>query len=305
MRAAALFLLALLSTMSFAESIYVVQSKTITDIYSDSIVKSLKMLRPNDQIEALFVRDFNQDRFSESKRITREAVRDKAEGHDNLIVIGYDVSFLFSEEENPIQIPVLVDFPEGASGPASPSSIISEVRDALDYTSASRGVVYVLSDSSNISRLRLRQFRSQLDEDKNIQLVTAQVMSTSDLRGQLISLNKRTRGVLINNVFSIVDDDNFDEVNIEGVDRMISEINTEHVEVGVLKPNQNLALGLGAQATDIAIAINSQIEDPEIPIVLETRIGINLSRITDLGISAYVLRKATDIVAIEVRDREP
>lgn len=300
---ALLLLLSLMCGSVSAESIYVVQSKNISSIYEDSVAQALKRLRPEADIRVLMVRDFHRDRFSLSKEITERMILRRAAEYDNLILLGYDVSFLQIEGKTPLYIPVLVDNAiSGNLGPASPSSLLHGIEVAREHTTLLGSSIYILSDSSNLSQLRSSEFKERLVLDKSIRLKEITVKSASELRGVLVDLNTDEQGVIVNNVFSLLDDDTYYDLNMRDVDEIISDINRKHVEVSVLKSGLTTAIGFGVLATDIAEAIDAILRNPEEPLVLPMRAGVNLDRVTKLHITDYVIGNAASIVSIEVKE---
>lgn len=295
------FCLAMLVSQSSIGSVYIVQSKYLSSIYNTSIGHALKHLRPNEDIRILSVRDFNRDVYTTSKQVTEETIRNKAAKYDNLVLLGHDVSLIRSQGKASIYIPILLDQIEtGIMGPASPSSILRGIADARNFTQLMGRHVYILSDPSSISRLRLSLFLAELREDKDVIVTSKMLESVSDLRNTLRSLNKEPQGTIINNVFNLVDEDDFRDVPMQVADEIISNINTRHVEVSILKPGLQTAMGFGALPAKIAILVDALLQDGSYPIDLGMQTGVNLSRVTTLHITDYVVGNSKSIVTIEV-----
>lgn len=300
MRIIALLLL-LLCASAQAESVYIVQSKNISSIYEDSIALAVKQLRPDDSVRVLLVRDFHRDRYSASKEVTERMILHRASEYDNLILLGYDVSYLQIEGKSPVYLPVLLDSPTGIPGPASPSSLLRGIDIARTHTTSLGSTIYVISDRSNLSQLRFRQFKVLLGKNKSTKLKEITVTSASELRGVIAGLNDEEQGVIVNNVFTLLDDDTLYDLTMQDVDRIISDLNKKHVEVSVLKPSLTTAIGFGVLSTDIAKAIDVALDDPNSSRSLQMRTGVNLGRVSALRLTDYVISNAASIVTVEVK----
>lgn len=301
MRALA-FSLLLWSSAAVSETIFIIQSYITTDIYKDSIIREVKRLRPEAEVRALFVRNFSRDQFTQSKTQTVAEISRRAEPHDNLIVLGYDVAYVEVAGRKPIYIPVLLDSPEHQA-PASLRTVYEQIVIARAHIASLSDTVFIINDNTNISQLRFDQFNAELVKHKTIKLVPITVKDTIELRKALLSLNREESSIVINNTFLIHDSDSLVDIYSRDIDRIIANMNRKHMEIGVLKPEMVLAVGFGSRPSDIAAAVLLSLSKPSREYALDTHVGINLDRVLLLGLSDYAVRIAPRIGDVTVEKK--
>jgi len=300
MRTYMLLLCLLFVPNALAEKTFVIQSSNLTELYGDSIIRELKLLRPEDNLRALFLRDVNRDKFSLSKVIMALELNERTEAYDNVVVLGNDLSYLARPDSTYLVIPLLVTSGTGIIGPASPINVIQGIKLARMYTNAS-GNVYVLSDLSAFSKFRLRQFEEAESEHYDINITPITVRTTTGLRSSILSLNKLESGFIVNNLFFLRDDDVLSDIYMDTTDKIIAEKNKVHIEVGILRDGLPTAVGFGILAKDIALHVDTVIGSGE-SITPPYSTGVNLDRIAELDINNYVLGNDNGIIYITVDD---
>ena len=294
-----LMMLVAFAAPASAENIYLVQSETASRVYGGSIAREIKRLRPDLGIRVLHLRGFTTDRFPLSKRLTTDRISDRAENFDNLILLGYDLLDFHLARSEPLVIPLFVDTGH-SSGPASLVSQLQAGETVRRQVPFVGSTYYVLSDTSSLSQYRLRQLETRVENDKSVDMEYITVRKVTDLRRALIDINARTvtPGVILNNLFDVPDDDTMQPMRNDDLSEIIADINTKHVEVGILRPELNESVGVGALATDLAQAILMEVDHPESgspPLLLQDQIGVNLDRISQLGLNSFVLQNPTRI----------
>lgn len=295
-------LLSLVCSTLSAESLYVVQSHAVDDLYGASIIHEIKKRRPNTTVHSIVVRSFDQDRYGKSKIFTEEAIRVKAKSHDNLVLLGYDVGSLNIAGKQPVYLPVLVDSPRSSVNAETIMMALSRFGIKRPSSSSLSPTIYTISDKSNLSQLRFRQLREELLKYKHIKLEPFVVKDTADLRRTLLQLNSVTRqpAVLFNNVFTIRDSDSLKMLYYSDVELLVAKLNTRNPEIGVYSPNHQLLLGIGFASSDLADAVSAILDNPDKKPKLHISIGINLKRVDQLDRQKFFLKHDTKIDKVNV-----
>lgn len=287
-----LFLIALPAQLS-ADAIYVIQSRSVADIYGESLGHILKQRYPTRSVRILNLRDFEVDRHTHSRDAAMRLVQERVEPYNNLVLLGQELES-WDIAANKVIIPQLIGV--RAESAASPQRVLDVANDVQRHVPHSRSIYYVLSDPTQISQLRLREFRRLIAADRSSELISFTVRRSSELRSALLDIQTSASdsGILVHNIFSIVDEDSFRVVYSDFVDSIITQYNRKHIEIGVLKPNQNLAIGVGAGPHSVVDAVIAGLEDTT-PVLLGNQVAVNLTRISELGLNNFVIREGRRI----------
>lgn len=296
MKALVLVFVVLVSKPAFSD-LYLIQSRNISDTYGTAVGNILKRENPHWNISTLNLRDFSLDRYSQSDLLVAQGLTDRIDSFSNLVVLGHELSDLnFQEYEGYVSLPSLIG--ANSEGAATPSAIMAISQLVRQHVPQIRPNYYLISDTSDFSQTRLREF-SRIANERSVSLTTYDVSRTTELRSALLDIeNSNYSGVIINNTFRIVDGDSFSVIYSDQVDEIITQINTKHVEIGTLKAGQTLAVGVGVGSETVASLIMDVIEGKEI-IALPIEIGINLERISKLQLTRFVLRAGDRISYVE------
>lgn len=283
--------------------IFIVQSRSVSDIYGDSIGKQMKELHPDWAVHSLNLRDFSMDRFSQSGSITMRRAYERTEPFSNLAILGDEAFSQNTDHPNVLDTQPLIS--HSGTGLASPEAILEAITMVLQSASHVRSVYYVFSDTSHLSQARLREFENLTVNNRAIDLVSFDIERTMELRSQLLKINRyhNDPGVIINNIFRITDEDSFSVVYSDFVDSVITDINKIHVEVGILKSEQSLAIGVGARPESVARMLDATIRGEEVP-SLESEIGVNLERLFRLRLNSFVLQQGENISHVRAGNYE-
>lgn len=282
------------------KSVYIVQAKNITELYDDSIVKELKRRNPHYNLKVLFARGYESDQFYFSKEFTEREILKRSESYDKLVLLGYALSDLNIGNRKPVHIPILVTSVSGKHGPASPKSIASGIVLACDALDSVNPTMYVISDYSDFSKLRLSQFKAAIESKPDLTVVPVTVKNVVELRSSLVRLNRKPKAFIVNNTFNLVDQDSATSFFASSTNKILTEFNTQHVEVGILRWDQRTALGFGALPMYLAAIIEAEINGEDYS--RELQVGVNLDRISLLDIDEYVLNNSKEIVYFTVDD---
>lgn len=142
--------------------------------------------------------------------------------------------------------------------------------------------LYMISDGSDISKRReetIRLIMKELDYTVHVK----QIVSAVGLRAALVSWNKETRGVLLINAYDI-GSDNGARLRYRAIEKMITEFNSTHLEIGVYRKNHRSALAVGLDPVDIGKAIISVVDGTSFP-EAKVKSSVNLNRLTELRLT--------------------
>lgn len=297
----------LVSRIASAESVYVVQSHEITTVYGDTVVRELIRLRPNDDFQVLFLRDFRHDRFSQSRSLTAARIAERSGSHANLVLIGREALNLEIEATSIIKVAILAG-DEGYSAPASLEHSTDVLDRMLDAYTDIDGMIYVFNDATDLSQIRYRRFREAMRAHREYKVVPVSVRTTLDLRKKMVEIgslgNTRalSRHILVNNLFDLYDPDSLSDLSVRDIGLVFASLNRRHVELGVLCPGMSTAVSFGLSPQKIADHIDKEIEFGPTD-ELKPEIGINLSRVAELGLHEFVLQNHDLIERVEAPTR--
>jgi len=292
-----IFTVLLLLSYPVYSDLYIIQSKNVSDLYGTSIGNAIKRERPEWTVSSLSLRDFSLDNYSQSDVLVAEGLKDRVNSFSNLVVLGRDLSDLgFQNNHNYTHIPYVIGIRN--KGAATPSAIMEVSSLVREHVSRIRPQYYLISDTSDFSQRRLREF-ARISKEKGVDFKTYDVSRATELRAALLEINsEKYSGVIINNAFRIVDGDSFSVIYSEQIDSIITRINSKHVEIGTLRSNQTLAVGVGIGTESIASVILEAI-DGNPTSALPAEIGINLSRVSQLNLTQFVLFEGNKISYVE------
>lgn len=281
--------------------VFIIQSHFVTSVYGDSIVREVAAANPDKKTRALFVRNFETDRFLSSRAQTVDDIVERAKGHANLVLLGHDVSFFRSRTEHMLYFPVLASYREA---PDLTSSAVARFATQIE-PSIYGSTMIVINDGTTVSKNRFRVLASIMPKlNPSIKIESFEVTTSVGLQKTLTSLNSRRRSLLVNNCFTLDDQNALKAVYSHEIDRMFVRWNKAHIEVGLLKREMAMGIGVGLSSEKLAAKVletmNNKSEpdsDPEV----DYEVQINITRMAELGLSDFALRHAKLVNIVEVR----
>lgn len=283
------FLLFFISTSLSSESLYIVQSHFVSELYGNSIAREVQKLRPEDSITTLQLRSFSDDDYIGSKKITGRTILGKTKNHDNLIVLGFSIrdyskyaETFFVDKSKKMFIPVFTS-KEGKGTEKYFLNAAHKVKMFHEKGTSLTSNLYIINGVSRLSQYRFRKFKELfVNKYREIKIHEKTVKNSVGLRKELGRLVSKKKSIIINNVFTLYNTDSLSDMTIEEIDELFTSINYRHIEIGVVSPKQKMALGFGLKTEGIAKAINSKLENRKYNLPL--LIGTNLKRAKDLDI---------------------
>lgn len=244
-----------------AQSLLVVQSATVHDLYGNSIVAQLLAVEREPHIFVFNARRFTYDTSAYSreslKRVLKAAV----------------------ERSKPSLILYLGE-PEFDTGfPSKYSSVLigadnfntAALRAASSYNEK-WAKTYIVTDSSALATLRLTELKTRLEGlDVEIHIVN----TVLEYRKLLLDLQKEAVGTIVMNVFGLKDEWN-NTVGYAELEKIMVATNRRHIDVGICRSGFKTALAVGPtpkEAASLAIASYNK------PLNLHISSCANLSRL--------------------------
>lgn len=257
--------------MANAQSLLVVQSSTVNDLYGNTIIA--KILEDQngsvDHIAVFNARQFTHDRSKHSREILVKVLR-------------------FTVEQSPPSELLFLGEPVVDVGvPAKYSSVL--IGSATFNTTALKAAsiynkkwssVYIISGTSILANLRLQELRKQLGD---VEPEVTTVSTVLEYRAALLALQDSPKGTLVLNVFTLLDEWQ-EPVGFDEIEDLMVKTNRRHVDVGICRNGFKTTLAIGptpAEAAALATAPYSQASNSHISSCA------NLSRVVPKWLGIY------------------
>lgn len=263
----AVFCLSLILPATAATPV-IVQPYYIADIYGNQITYDIPY-----RVTVLTLRNFDHDIFPESKRFALRSAYARLE--DRPVIMLADQQGLLGTYISVFRDNACMCYTLGSSTLEDDHMPLQKALNALDSNH-----IYILSDHSVIARRREATVR-RLVKDAEIQI--RNVSHAVDIRAALVDLNKETRGVLIINAYDIGGDSG-GRLRYRAIEKIITEYNTTHLEIGVYRKNHRSALAIGIDPVDIGNAITSILAGTPLP-VIKVKSSVNVHRLIELRLT--------------------
>lgn len=234
--------LILCSTVN-AQSLTVVQSATIYDLYGNSIVSKMLVNETDHRIGVFNVREFSHDASARSrdslKVVVKEWVGRRKPTPDLVIFLGEPV------------------FDVGIPSKYSSVLIGSEAFNTVAITAASAynsqwDPIYMINGTSPLSILRATELKRQLGDRK---VESFDVDTVLDYRKLLQKLQGEPKGTIVLNVFSLLDEWR-KPVGYGEIEKLLLTANSRHIDVGLCRDGFKTTFALGptaSEAVDLAM----------------------------------------------------
>ena len=231
-----------------AQSLFVVQSATISDLYGSTIVAKILENEngATDHIGYFNARQFTHDRSAYSRGLLAGVLRENIKLAKPKIIL-----FL---GEPVVEVGVPVKYSSVLVGAASFNSVALK---AASIHNKKWSSVYVVSDSSILANLRLQELRGQL---KDVEVDVRVVSTVLEYRDVLLKLQREPTGTLVLNVFTLLDEWK-EPVGYDEIEQLLVATNRTHVEVGICRRGFKTAFALGPtpmEAANLAMLPYSQ-----------------------------------------------
>ncbi|AGS82128.1 hypothetical protein O152_gp233 [Pseudomonas phage PaBG] len=257
--------------MANAQSLLVVQSATVNDLYGNTIIA--KILEDQngsvDHIAVFNARQFTHDRSAHSREILSKVLRTYVE-HSKpsaLLFLGEPI----------VDVGIPTQYSSVLIGSTSFNTTALK---AASIYNKHWSPVYVISDNSVLANLRLQELRRQLD---GIELDVTTVSTVIEYRQALLDLQDQPKGTLVLNAFSLLDEWQ-DSVGFAEIENLLVKTNRRHVDVGICRNGFKTTLAIGptpAEAAALATAPYSQASNSHISSCA------NLSRVVPKWLGLY------------------
>lgn len=231
-----------------AQSLFVVQSATISDLYGSTIVAKIleKENGSTDRIGYFNARQFTHDRSPYSRELLARVLR------ENIALAKPKIVLFLGEPVVDVGIPV--KYSSVLVGSTSFNTVALKAASIHDKKWSS---IYVISDASILANLRLQELRDQL---KGVKFDVREVSTVIEYRDVLLTLQSEPRGTLVLNAFTLLDEWN-EPVCYDEIEQLLVATNRNHVEVGICRRGFKAAFALGPtpkEAATIAMLPYSQ-----------------------------------------------
>lgn len=256
-----------------AQSLLVVQSAQIHDLYGNSIVTALLTDQGVEHVDVFHARLFINDASDYSRTNLRRVLLEyvKKNKPANVLFLG--------EPELDIGVPIKY------------SSVIVGGEDynttaltALRNYDADYNHVYIVSGPSHVSQLRKDSLVKKLD---GFEISTYTVTTVLDFQKRLLALQDEPRGIVVLNAFTLLDEWNQD-VGFAELENIFVSVNKRHLDVGLCRRKFKTTFGLGPTPKEAAeLAMDSYHNGTNVPHISSCA---NLSRVKKRWLPVY--RKA-------------
>lgn len=236
----------ILCSTANAQSLLVVQSATINDLYGNTIVAKMLTDESDGQIDVFNARQFAQDTSSYSR--------------SNLATVLKSVI----AQRKPALVVFLGESALDVGMPASHSSVLfgTETFNTAAVIAASAyntkwDPIYIISDHSSLGILRLVDLQKQLGDRKT---EVYDVDTVIEYRTVLQQLQAEPKGTIVLNVFSLRDEWN-EIVGYGEIEKLLVQANKRHIDVGICRTGFKTTFALGptpAEAASIAMSTYDQ-----------------------------------------------
>jgi hypothetical protein len=251
----------------------IIQPFYVRDVYRTQIVNTLPF-----PVTVMTFRNFDNDRWKESKKYALEAAYKKTQDRksSSVIMLG-EKQALAGRYISVFEDPDCGCFLFDGNVVADNHRPLERAIDALETKR-----VYILSDGSDLAERREAALRKQLRTLTKLVYKKAEVTSATELRAQIISWNNAPRGILYINAFDLRADSG-KRIKYRYIESVVTDFNKQHLEVGILREQHTSALAVGIDPADIGRAIVSAIKAvPSKPI--EVMSSVNVARLQQLDL---------------------
>lgn len=232
------------------QSLSVVQSATIHDLYGNTIIQRMLVNEDDHMIDVLNVREFTHDRSTYSRDVLTKVVKAWVEKRKPGLVV-----FLGEPA-------LAIGFPTKYSSVLFGGWTFNMVAaTALGTYNAKFNPIYIITDSSAIAALRLVELQVQLGS------TTSDVFSVDtvlDFRNVLQKLQGEPKGTIVLNVFSLVDEWNAN-VGYSEIEKLLVTANSRHLDVGICRTGFKTTFALGPTPGEAAILAMAAYDQPSKP----------------------------------------
>lgn len=257
--------------MANAQSLLVVQSSTVHDLYGNTIIA--KILEDQhgavDHVAVFNARQFSHDRSAHSREILAKVLKDYTEKSKPSLLL------FLGEPEVPVGVPT--KYSPVLTGPKTFNTTALK---AASIYNKKWSPIYVISDDSILANLRLQELRQQLD---GVELEVTAVSTVLEYRRALLELQDQPRGTVILNAFSLLDEWQ-EPVGYAEIEDLLVKTNQRHVDVGICRNGFKTTLAIGPtpeEAAALAMAPYNQASTSHISSCA------NLSRIVPKWLGLY------------------
>lgn len=229
-----------------AQSLSVVQSAIVHDLYGNTIVSKMLTDEDDHMIDVLNVREFAHDNSSYSRDALTKVVR-------NWVGIRKPGLVLFLGEPA-LDIGVPTKYSSVLFGGQTFNMVA--VTAAADYNSK-WDPIYIINGHSSLALLRYADLAKQLEGKK---LEVFDVGTVLEYRTVIHNLQSEAKGTIVLNVFSLVDEWK-NNVGFNEIESLLVTSNKRHVDVGICRSGFKTTFALGptpAEAALLAMAAYNQ-----------------------------------------------
>lgn len=254
-----------------AQSLLVVQSAQIHDLYGNSIVTALLETEGIEQVDVFHARLFTHDSSEYSrtnlKRVLKAHV-ERAKPAEILFlgepVIDVGVPYKYT--------PILV---------GSKSFNTTALTAARDYN-PEWNKIYIVSGPSHVAQLRQANLQTHMD---GFDVETFTVSTVADFQKRLLSLQDEPKGIIVLNAFTLLDEWKQD-VGYAELEEILVSVNKRHLDVGLCRRKFDTALALGPTPEEAAALASSSyhVAENELPHISSCA---NLRRLSSKWLPVY------------------
>lgn len=241
--------LILCSTVN-AQSLSVVQSATIYDLYGNTIIQKMLVNEDDHMIDVFNVREFAHDNSAYSRDSLTKVVKAWVEKRKPGLVV------FLGEPALP------VGYPSKYSSVLFGGETFNMVAaTALGTYNAKQDAIYIITDNSALAALRLADLKKQLGDKKP---EVYDVDTVLDFRKLVQKLQGEPKGTIVLNVFTLVDEWNAN-VGYTEIEKLLVTANSRHLDVGICRTGFKTTFALGPTPAEAAVLAMAAYDQPSKP----------------------------------------
>jgi len=241
--------LILCSTVN-AQSLSVVQSATIHDLYGNTIIQKMLANEDDHMIDVLNVREFSHDNSAYSRDSLTNVVKAWVEKRkpDLVVFLG----------EPALNIGFSTKYSSVLFGGETFNMVAAT---ALGAYNPKEKAIYIITDKSALAALRLADLKKQLGDN------TPEVFDVDtvlEFRKLVQKLQGEPKGTIVLNVFTLVDEWNAN-VGYTEIEKLFVTANSRHLDVGICRTGFKTTFALGPTPGEAAILAMAAYDQPSKP----------------------------------------
>lgn len=260
--------LILCSTVN-AQSLSVVQSATIHDLYGNTIIQKMLTNEDDHMIDVLNVREFSHDTSTYSRDSLTGVVKAWVEKRkpDLVIFLG----------EPALNVGVSTKYSSVLFGGETFNMVAAT---ALGTYNPKQSAIYIITDNSALAALRLADLKKQLGDTKP---EVFDVDTVLDFRKLVQTLQGEPKGTIVLNVFTLVDEWNAN-VGYTEIEKLLVTANSRHLDVGICRTGFKTTFALGPTPSEAAVIAMAAYDQPSKPHISSCA---NLTRVKAKWLTVY------------------